>query len=602
MNPKRIIHSLVAFVFLATLILGGGRQVTAKTDPPGGNNGQSQGRRVTQAEREAAAARAEEAGFEMMMPGMGEMTPGEAPHYFSVPNYANSPLRIADAMVEFMGGDPTHPAMAMADVDLQTGEVLAIQLLDGGMGYSSAPMVMISCHLSAYCAGAGAMAEAVVDLDETSETFGQVTAVNLMDGGSGYVTPGIEKFVNALPGLGEAGANDLGQYISVAVPDTTTYSGADYYEIAVIEFWEKMHRDLPPTKIRGYVQLSTDVVPGKQVPLYQLDGVTPILLPNGSQALAVDEPHYLGATIVAEKDKPVRILFRNLLPIGAGGNLFLPVDTTVMGSGMGPLMAGMEEHDPQNPMCGTLPKPYECYTENRATLHLHGGITPWISDGTPHQWITPANENTPYPKGVSVVNVPDMPDPGPGAMTFFYTNQQSARLMFYHDHAWGITRLNVYAGEAAGYLLTDAADQWLQDNGIVPAEQIPLVIQDKTFVPEDWQLAWQDPTWDMERWGGEGSLWLPHVYSPAQNPGDSSGVNQYGRWMYGPWFWPPTNNIEYGPIANPYFDPECDHDVSWCEPPLMPGTPFNSMGMEAFMDTPVINGTAYPSLVVDPKA
>ena len=28
--------------------------------------------------------------------------------------------------------------------------------------------------------------------------------------------------------------------------------------------------------------------------------------------------------------------------------------------------------------------------------------------------------------------------------------------MFYHDHAWGITRLNVYAGEAAGYVVTDA--------------------------------------------------------------------------------------------------------------------------------------------------
>ena len=75
------------------------------------------------------------------------------------------------------------------------------------------------------------------------------------------------------------------------------------------------------------------------------------------------------------------------------------------------------------------------YTQNRATLHLHGGVTPWISDGTPHQWITPAGENTAYPKGVSVSNVPDMPDPGPGAETFFYTNQQSARLMFYHDHA-----------------------------------------------------------------------------------------------------------------------------------------------------------------------
>jgi hypothetical protein len=64
----------------------------------------------------------------------------------------------------------------------------------------------------------------------------------------------------------------------------------------------------------------------------------------------------------------------------------------------------------------------------------------------------PAGENTPLPEGVSVVPVPDMDDsgdPNDGEMTFYYTNQQSARLMFYHDHAWGITRLNVYAGEAA---------------------------------------------------------------------------------------------------------------------------------------------------------
>ena len=93
-------------------------------------------------------------------------------------------------------------------------------------------------------------------------------------------------------------------------------------------------------------------------------------------------------------------------------------------------------------------------------MHLHGGITPWISDGTPHQWITPANETTPWPQGVGVENVPDMaPVPAfptamhnDGCKSFYYTNQQSARLMFYHDHAWGITRLNVYAGEAAGYL------------------------------------------------------------------------------------------------------------------------------------------------------
>ena len=32
------------------------------------------------------------------------------------------------------------------------------------------------------------------------------------------------------------------------------------------------------------------------------------------------------------------------------------------------------------------------YPQNRATLHLHGGFTPWVSDGTPHQWVTPAGE------------------------------------------------------------------------------------------------------------------------------------------------------------------------------------------------------------------
>ena len=190
-------------------------------------------------------------------------------------------------------------------------------------------------------------------------------------------------------------------------------------------------------------------------------------------------------------------------------------------------------------------------------------------------------------------------------MTFFYTNQQSARLMFYHDHAWGITRLNVYAGEAAAYLITDATEAGAgrQLGSSRRGDTIPLVIQDKTFVPSDGPACrMQDETWDTARWGGEGSLWVPHVYSPAQNPGDASGVNQFGRWAYGPWFWPPTNDIDYGPIANPYYDPACDPDLAWCEPPLMPGVPYLSMGMEAFNDTPVVNGTAYPTVTVDPKA
>ncbi len=434
-------------------------------------------------------------------------------------------------------------------------------------------------------------------LDAVATYFAPTTDLSTHETSSG----GMRKFVDTLPGLNEAGANNLGQYIPVAQPDTTTYPGSDYYEIAVVEYEEQMHSDLPPTTLRGYVQLATGVVPGKSAPLFNLDG-SPILLPNGTQAIAVDDPHYLGPYIQATKDRPVRILFRNLLPTGVDGNLFLPVDVTVMGAGMGPLAAQGPEADPLNPMCSMVPKPYECYTENRATLHLHGGISPWISDGTPHQWTTPANETTPYPEGVSVSNVPDMPDPGPGAITFFYTNQQSARLMFYHDHAWGITRLNVYAGEAAAYSISDDTEAQLIASGVLPADQIPLIVQDKTFVPSDFQLSTTDPLWDGARWGGYGDLWLPHVYVPAQNPGDSSGVNQFGRWAYGPWFWPPTSSIPYGPVANPYYDAACNPDFQWCEPPLMPGTPYISMGMEAFNDTPLVNGTAYPTVTVQPQA
>lgn len=409
---------------------------------------------------------------------------------------------------------------------------------------------------------------------------------------------GIRKFVDTLPGLDTP--NSLGQFIPVAVADTESYPGSDYYEIGIVEYEEQMHSDLNPTKLRGYVQLDTNVIPGDGVPLTNPDS-TPILLPDGTQAKGVTIAHYLGPLISSTKDRPVRILFRNLLPTGAKGDLFVPVDTTVMGSGVGPLLTAADP-DPRNPQCGDVPKPEGCYAENRATLHLHGGFSPWISDGTPHQWVVPAGETTAYTKGVSVKNVPDMPDPGPGAITFFYTNQQSARLMFYHDHAWGMTRLNVYVGGAAGYLISDDTEKKLVAAGVIPTDTLPLIIQDKTFVPSDAQLSTTDPLWDKARWGTDGDLWAPHVYVPAQNPGDASGVNQFGRWAYGPWFWPPTNNIDYPPIPNEYYDSTCDPDLGWCEPELMPGTPFVSMGMESFHDTPVVNGTAYPTVTVQPKA
>jgi FtsP/CotA-like multicopper oxidase with cupredoxin domain len=372
----------------------------------------------------------------------------------------------------------------------------------------------------------------------------------------GVVQPGtgIRKFIDSLPGVGAANHNDLNQYIPQAIPDQNKYPGSDYYEIELGQYTEQLHKDLPATKLRGYRQTNTTDT-------------------------TVSQFSYLGPLIIAQKDRPVRVKFTNNLPKNAGGNLFIPVDTTIMGAGMGPDGMNM-------------------FKQNRATLHLHGGNTPWISDGTMHQWTTPAGETTPYPKGVSVQNVPDMPAPGPGSETFYYTNQQSARLMFYHDHAYGITRLNVYAGEAAGYIVQDSAEQGLITNADIPPDQIPLVIQDKTFVPDPTQLAAEDPTWDTAKYGGKGNLWFPHVYVPNQNPYDISGANAMGRWDYGPWFWPPYTGLTHQPVNNPYYDPV---NAPW-EPPKIPGTPNPSIVPEGFMDTPLVNGTAYPFVQVGPKA
>ena len=407
---------------------------------------------------------------------------------------------------------------------------------------------------------------------------------------NGVLTGGIRKFVDSLPGFGLPGcdpsttcnANNLGNYIPIAVADQTTFPGSDFYQLGVFQYTWQFHSDLPVnTLVRGYRDLSP-----------------------ASDA----KNHYLGPLIVAQRDRPVRVLLVNELPTGSNGNLFLPVDTTVMGAGMGPTG--------------------ELYTQNRAMLHLHGGNTPWISDGTPHQWITPAGETTPYKKGLGFQNVPDMvpgpvdptPSDGDGIATYYYTNQQSSRLMWYHDHSYGITRLNVYAGEVAGYLLWDQFEEDMISGtnvtGINPGLKkilpdlggayhfgIPLVIQDKTFVPPTDQLTAEDPTWDSSSWGGYGALWFPHVYMPNQNPVDPMGANAMGRWDYGPWFWPPvttTSNppLIHGTVPNPYF---ISPAVTPWEPPQNPGTPNPSLTPEAFMDTPVINGAAYPYLQVAPR-
>ena len=424
-------------------------------------------------------------------------------------------------------------------------------------------------------------------------------------------SPMLKKFVHSLPGLGSTGANDLGQYIPVAHPDTVTYPGSDYYEISLrLYTWqfggEKYDGNLmPPTNVRGYVQTNNGTNPS-----------------TGVNDVPPDPIGWLGPVIVAQKDRPVRIKFKNELPSGEGGNLIVPVDESIMGSGKGASFPNGAVCDPTPPGVNLYGQNCALYPQTRAAIHLHGGRTPWISDGTPHQWILPIgdydNGLNPYKHGVSLANVPDMPVPGPDETTYYWTNQQSARLMFYHDHAWGITRLNVLSGEAAGLVITDPTEQDLITEGILPGIGIPLVIQDRTFVDAA-RVRLTDPTWNSGsgpvdangiRTPVDGDFWMPHVYVPAQNPYMAGGVNPFGRWVYGPWFFPPTANLFYPPVPNPYHDPNCsDPDpavLAFCttpgQPPVIPGTPTPSVGAETFFDTQTVNGAVFPYLDVEPKA
>jgi spore coat protein A, manganese oxidase len=121
----------------------------------------------------------------------------------------------------------------------------------------------------------------------------------------------------------------------------------------------------------------------------------------------------------------------------------------------------------------------------RVMTHLHGAFVAAASDGSPS--VTP--------KGF-----------GPGeTQTVHYPNEQPATLLWFHDHALGATRLNVFAGLAAAYILRDEFDTGAEPNPIgIPggAYEIPLVIQDRQFNSDGTFLY---PTSDIEgvTWIGE---------------------------------------------------------------------------------------------------
>jgi spore coat protein A len=103
--------------------------------------------------------------------------------------------------------------------------------------------------------------------------------------------------------------------------------------------------------------------------------------------------------------------------------------------------------------------------------HLHGGHTESASDGLPEAWFTQGFKES-----------------GPFFVKkeYYYDNDQEAATLWYHDHALGITRLNVYAGLAGFYLLRDDNETNLANTGVLPGGpyEIEIVIQDRMFTDD----------------------------------------------------------------------------------------------------------------------
>jgi spore coat protein A, manganese oxidase len=144
-----------------------------------------------------------------------------------------------------------------------------------------------------------------------------------------------------------------------------------------------------------------------------------------------------GPTIEVRKSQPLSVKWANELPL----KHFLPIDPTIHGA---------EEGVP----------------EVRTVVHVHGAQVLPESDGYPDSWYTADG------KAGAV----------PGADPSHYPNEQAATTLWYHDHALGITRLNVYTGLAGFYLIRDEEEDAL--NLPSGAYEIPLMIQDRSFAPD----------------------------------------------------------------------------------------------------------------------
>ena len=270
----------------------------------------------------------------------------------------------------------------------------------------------------------------------------------------------------------------------------------DYYEISMRQLTQQiLPAGLPATTVWGYGAVRSASKKG--------------LLIHNAPSL----------TIEAQVNRPVRVKWINDLK-DANGNFLphlLPVDPTLHWANPSGGAGGRD----MRPTFDETPGPYTGPVP--IVTHVHGAIGVGDhSDGYAEAWYLPAagdipsdyaTEGTWYDFFAGKAAAGFGETWGPGFATFQYPNLNRASTIWYHDHALGMTRLNVYAGPAGFYLIRGgpAGDKAVLDSrfgttavlpGPAPKEgdmfppnktyyEIPLAIQDRSF-NDDGSLFYPD--------------------------------------------------------------------------------------------------------------
>ena len=311
----------------------------------------------------------------------------------------------------------------------------------------------------------------------------------------------------------------------------------DYYVISMKQFEQQiLPAGLPATTVWGYGAVKSASPSG-------------LLLHNAPSL-----------TIEAQADRPVRVKWINDLKDADGDYLphLLPVDPTLHWANP---PGGNKDRDTR-PTFTETPGPYEGPVP--MITHVHGAVgVADDSDGYAEAWYLPAAKNIPpgYARNGTWFRFFAAKAAGsygvgwpPGSAVFQYPNKNRASTIWYHDHALGMTRLNVYAGPAGFYIVRGgtAGDDAVLDSrsgstallpGPAPVAddppnktyyEIPIAIQDRAF-NRDGSLFYPDSREFFDGATADDPGFIPDTdLSPIWNPeffGNTIMVNG-NTWPY----------------------------------------------------------------------